>query len=324
MPANDSDQAWDDALALMPDHNIYQSTAWARHKLARGWRLRRALSYDNGRPAAMVQALYKRFPGGCVLWSRGGPAGEPALWGSDMRKTLTQGLGLCYLRVCSYRELSPEQAGTLEENGWRRPRHPFNRALTFQYDLTRGQDEQWAAFTENWRHNLRRGQKRCGEAKFWENPRAGELLSVYRRMEQWKGIKKHYGADELDSLLGILKRQVILVRADDADGQPIALRACAVQGDKAWDLLAAASEAGRKNYASYALFWNLLERCKRLGVRSYDMGGADPALARGVFDFKKGSGARPVEYLGEWDWSTLGLARRGFGLGLKALGVGEA
>jgi len=319
LPPDHPDAAWDEALERLPDHNIYQSSARARHKMEQGWLLRRAQA-----PGAMVQALYKKFPGGCVLWSRGGPVGDPVLWGRDMRRALTQGLGLCYMRLCSYRALSTGEADTLAANGWRRPKHPFNRALTFHFDLSKDEKVLFDGLTEHWRHNLRRGQKRCSTPKRWEDPKAEELISVYRGMENWKGIKKHFGPEELGSLLSSLGGRVVLMRAVSESGQPIALRAAVIQGDKAWDLLAAASDIGRKNYASYAVIWALLERCRALGVKTYDLGGADPEKARGVYDFKKGTRAAAVEYLGEWDWSALDLARRGFGLGLKAMGVGDA
>jgi hypothetical protein len=314
------DARWDDALLALPDHNVYQSSGWARHKLSQGWRLRRAIAGDR----AMVQALYKKFPGGSVLWSRGGPVGEPSLWNDDMRRALTKGLGLCYFRMCSYREQNAEQAAALFSAGWKRPKHPFNRALTFHFDLTKDEKTLFDGLTENWRHNLRRGQKRCAPPVHWQDPKAEELIKVYRRMEDWKGIKEHFVEGELTSLLSHLKDGIILMRADAQDGTPVALRACVRQGDRAWDLLAAASNEGRKNYASYAIFWALITQCQKLGVKSYDMGGADPDKARGVFDFKKGTRAKLVEFLGEWDWSTFDLARRGFGWALKAKGVGDS
>ena len=48
----------------------------------------------------------------------------------------------------------------------------------------------------------------------------------------------------------------------------------------------------------------LMKQCAERGVRWYDMGGVDPVNNRGVYDFKKGTGARALEYLGEWEWST--------------------
>jgi hypothetical protein len=318
-PDGRPDAAWDEALKNLEDYNIYQSSAWARHKAGQGWKVRRASA--GGR--AMVQVLYKKFPGGSVLWSRGGPVGDSAFWNADMRKVLTQGLGLCYFRMCSYRESTEADAKTLKGNGWRRPKHPFNRALTFVYDLAKDEPVLKTELTEYWRHNLKRGQARCQPPVRWENPKAEDLIKVYRDMEAWKGIKQHFVEQELTSLLSAFGERFVLMRVNAIDGQPAALRACVVEGGKAWDLLAAASKEARKNYASYALFWSLALHCRELGVTSYDFGGADPEKAKGVYDFKRGTRARPVEFLGEWDWAPLDLARRAAGLGLKLKGVGD-
>jgi lipid II:glycine glycyltransferase (peptidoglycan interpeptide bridge formation enzyme) len=128
-------------------------------------------------------------------------------------------------------------------------------------------------------------------------------------MEAAKGLRAQYGEEELASLLESLDGSIRLYRADDAKGAPIALRACAFQDGKAWDLLAASNEEGRRSYASYALLWSLLRDCAARGIQTYDLGGADPDKAKGVYDFKKGTGAKFIEYLGEWDWARPALAR---------------
>jgi len=39
-------------------------------------------------------------------------------------------------------------------------------------------------------------------------------------------------------------------------------------------------------------------------VEHYDLGGIDPHENPGVYKFKRQTGARPIEFLGEWDWAT--------------------
>jgi lipid II:glycine glycyltransferase (peptidoglycan interpeptide bridge formation enzyme) len=76
-------------------------------------------------------------------------------------------------------------------------------------------------------------------------------------------------------------------------------------------LLAATTEIGRRLYASYALVWQLLQHCQKLGVIEYDFMGIDPKNNSGVYNFKKGTGAEFIEYLGEWDWATSNILRWG-------------
>jgi len=97
------DADWDEALATVPGANVFQSSAWARHKADFGWRAVRALAGPDGAATAAAQALVKDFPGGMrVLWARGGPVGDAALWNADLRTALARAAGgrLTYGRVC--------------------------------------------------------------------------------------------------------------------------------------------------------------------------------------------------------------------------------
>lgn len=309
------DEKWDEVLRQLPDHSIFQSSAWARHKADAGWRARRAVGFgSDGKPQAAAQVLIKKVPGAAVLWGRGAPMGEPAAWDDGLRQALTRGLSapVRYLRVCSYRESGDGLPALMAGNGWRRPRRPFNANTTFRLDLTQSEEALEAALSSNWGHNLRRGLKRAA-VRLWENPDPAEMAKVYADMEAYKKVPAAYDAATLKSLIGALGPALRLWRADDESGRPIALRAGAVFSDGGWDLLAAASDAGRKVYASYALLWKLVLDCKALGARRYDLGGADEKTAKGVFDFKKGTGARFVEYVGEWDWAGPAAARGAIG-----------
>ena len=70
---------------------------------------------------------------------------------------------------------------------------------------------------------------------------------------------------------------------------------------QAFDLLAAANPSARKVYASHELLWQLFNDCFEKGILRYDLGGVDPQQNKGVFDFKKGTGAELFTYLGEWE-----------------------
>lgn len=69
-------------------------------------------------------------------------------------------------------------------------------------------------------------------------------------------------------------------------------------------MLAATNVAGRKLYSSYLTISELLSTCLERGVEEYDLMGIDPHKNPGVYNFKKGTGAEPLEYLGEWEWAT--------------------
>lgn len=304
--------AWDEALESLPDHSVFQSSAWAEHKADLGWRAVRLAAREGDSPRAMLQALAKDYPLGTTLvWCRGGPVGDPVLWNADMRRTLAETVGrpFIYVRFCSYAESRPDAVAGLAAEGWQRPTHPLDRDDTLVMDLSNDEESLRKSLSGNWGHNLRRGLKRCPALRLWEKPDASELIRVYREMEAYKGLPPQHDEAVLASMIRRLGGKLLLFRADGPDGAPMALRACAVQGDRAWDLLAANSKEGRRLYASYALLWTLTLECARRGAKTYDMGGVDPERAKGVYDFKRGTGARAVRFIGEWDWAKPGLLR---------------
>jgi hypothetical protein len=304
------DPQWDAALALLPDANVFQSSAWARHKADFGWRPARALAGPPQAPRAAVQALVKALPAGArLLWARGGPLGEPALWDAGLRSTLLSEAGgpIVYGRVCSYREASPVHGAVLDAAGWKRPWRPLDRPMTYWLDLAPAPEALSQAQSSNWRHNLKRGQARARVAD-WNDPDPLEMESVYRSLESLKGLPPQHRAASLGSLARALGPALILKRAV-VEGRTVALRACAMFGRSSVDLLAAAAAEARKTYASYALLWELILESRRRGAQSYDLGGADPDSAPGVADFKKGTGARLVETLGERDFASPAFLR---------------
>lgn len=304
------DAAWDAALAAVPGANAFQSSAWARHKADSGWSAVRVFAGAAESPSAAAQALVRRAPGGVrVLWARGGPVGDPALWDGGLRDALARAAGgaLTYARVCSYRELDAAAESALAAGGWARPARPFDRNRTYLLGLAPEPEALKDGLSSNWRHNLKRGNARAAVVD-WDSPAPAEMEAVYREMESLKGLPPQHRADELGSMVRALGPRMVLKRAV-VDGRTVALRACAVFGGSATDLLAAATAEARKVYASHALLWALILESRRRGAAAYDLGGADPDAARGVADFKGGTGARMADTVGEWDFARPGFLR---------------
>jgi lipid II:glycine glycyltransferase (peptidoglycan interpeptide bridge formation enzyme) len=47
------------------------------------------------------------------------------------------------------------------------------------------------------------------------------------------------------------------------------------------------------------------------------MGGIDPENNKGVYHFKKGTGAKEIRYLGEWEWSNSEMFRKVANWGIR-------
>ena len=301
------DAAWDDRLAGLEESSVFQSSLWARHKAASGWRPLRLASGN-----AAVQGLVKRLPlGARLLWARGGPAGDPAAWDASLRRELLARAGgsVVYARVCPYRPADPETTARLTAAGWKRPGTPLDKPFTYRVALQGGAERKMSS---NWAHNLRRGLSRAGQAQAWDSPDPVEMEGLYRGLESLKGLPPQHRAPELASMLGALGPRLILRRVC-VGGKTVAMRACAVFGHVAMDLLAAAGPEARQIYASHVLLDALIAEAGRAGARFYDLGGADPVAAKGVADFKRGTGAAETETLGEWDAASPAAARAGIG-----------
>jgi len=311
--------AWDEALKSLAEPAIFQGSRWAAHKQNSGWSAVRLIA-----DSAAVQFLIKRAaPGTAIAWARGGPAGKPADWNKGMVDALRGEVDapLLYARLCSYRSSIDSAEDSLHASGWNRCSLPLNKDTTMILDLTPEPEAIENNFSSNWRHNLKRGRKRCAAVRVWENPDPAEMTSVYRDMESYKGLKPEYDEEALRSLLKHLGNTLVVFRADDETGSPIALRAAAIEHGRAWDLLAATSQTGRKSYAAFALMWESLLECRRRGADSIDLGGVDPDGAKGVFDFKKGTGASLRKFLGEWDWASPAPLRSIAAAAIKFRGV---
>jgi lipid II:glycine glycyltransferase (peptidoglycan interpeptide bridge formation enzyme) len=171
--------------------------------------------------------------------------------------------------------------------------------------------------SSNWRHNLKRARKYKLSVTPWTNPDVEEILRVYRSMQNYKHLPEQCSREQLGCLRSTFGDKLKMFRCEDETGQTVALRACVIMGAKAWDMLAATAVEGRQTYASYLLLWSLVEHCKAMGIEQYDLMGVDPVANPGVHQFKQGTGARQVEYLGEWEWSNCALVKSAVNILMK-------
>jgi lipid II:glycine glycyltransferase (peptidoglycan interpeptide bridge formation enzyme) len=68
--------------------------------------------------------------------------------------------------------------------------------------------------------------------------------------------------------------------------------------------MGATNDRGRELRASFPLEREVLRYCHEQGITKFDLGGIDPWENPGCHRFKRGTGGKEVEYLGEWDWGT--------------------
>jgi lipid II:glycine glycyltransferase (peptidoglycan interpeptide bridge formation enzyme) len=310
-----SAETWDSNLLQMPDYNIFQTHAWGRHRSNFGWTPLRLIAYDEGNNAtAMLQVMMRRYPGNIVLlWGPGGPVGNIDAWDDSLREALVQVAQSrrVYCRISSLRAYRSEDAFILAACSWTRCSQPLNSGLSLCLELS-NEEQYLKGMTKNWRYNLNRAKRQEQTVGLWEEPDIEEVRKVYDSMEELKGLEVQHTAKDLLSIFQVCRDNIIAYCCLGESGEVLGLKACAVFGEKAMDLLAANAVEGRKTSASYWLSATVVAHAIKMGVTHYDLNGVDPVANQGVFKFKKEMGAHLLEYLGEWDWSTSNWLKRAF------------
>lgn len=299
---------WESTLLQFDDANIYQSGRWGRHRSTFGWKAIQLAHESNGTVTTIAQVLHRNIsPLATLCWIPGGPIGDlkncDAAFVSCIRKIFKS--PILYIHMSAMAQYSDELADSLWTYGWRKPRNMLNSDKTLIYeidpDVTRRRDK----LSRNWSRNLFRGEQRELIVSEWVNPTASQISSLTDEMSQYKNIgnNRHEYARSTESLLMTFANDILMVKCTNSNGELLALRGAVKLGHKAFDMFAAVSQAGRKEYASNLCFWKLIELCERDGISHYDLSGVDPERNPGVYNFKKGIGATDFVYLGEWSYS---------------------
>lgn len=304
---------WDDSLKTLEGANFFQTVAWMEVKRLSGWQVVYMLGSKNDSIVSMAAVLYRRKPlSGAMVWLPGGICGEPQFWIESFKSALKNKLDLAwlYLRINALGlEENEHTIVGLQLNQWGRPSACLGSGQSLIYDLAQDEATRLVAMSANWRHNLKRSRKYGLSFERWSAPDALTIMSIYRSMERHKGLAMQLSMSELEVMLNRLKDCMVLYKCETSQGEVIAIRACALFNNTAFDLLAAAAPIARKQYASHGLLWALLNECHNQNIVRYDLGGVDPVNNKGVYDFKKGIGSNPITYLGEWEYASLPLIK---------------
>ena len=304
----DAARTWDQTLGEFDDCTPYQSYAWGEYRRSLGWEPYRWIAFnDEEKVVAMMQAAVRRYPFGVgLIWCEGGPVGDLTACNDSLQQAMTRTTNLkrFYCRFRCDRRRHIEDALRLTAQGWSTSWSPLTSNYSMALDLTQEEDRLLANCDRNWRRNLRRADECKLRVRQWMDANVDEVLSVYTSMQEAKGLDEQLSRKEVEELLQSLKQQLVLYRCDDEQGEVVSLLGCMVAGNQACAVFWATSEAGRKVHASYTTFWAVVQHCRRIGIKSYDLAGIDPVRNHGVYRFKRATGAAPIEYLGEWDWAN--------------------
>ena len=299
---------WNNTISHFDDMNVYQTSEWADHKSTSGWSVVRLVCLaDGARVVTAAQCLYRSGPlSTMVVWVPGGPIGDLNKATPKLVKLLKSHLNtkFIYVRIAVMRPFDDVTSRQLASYKWIKSAITIGTKSSLVHLLDAEASIRLTRCSTNWKRNLKRSSKIQSPPYIWHKPDSTSLSSAYQEMNDYKqieGVSLNRSAQDLQSAIDVFGDKLILVRSDDVDGNALAIRGALCFGDTAWDYIAITTPAGRKTYASHAVFWALAESCFQLGMHRFDLGGIDPINNRGVYDFKKGTGSFQVDYEGEWD-----------------------
>ena len=307
---DEADDGWDLIVSQFSDGSIYQSSKWAKHKESSGWQAIRLIKFYQNHHVAAAQCLFRRGPlGSVVVWVAGGPIGDIESVSSDFVNIVKQQTSarFLYVRIAVMRKTDVASSNALTGQGWRQSSAIIGTKSSLVHSLDAEESIRRSRCSTNWKRNLKRSAQNEKSTYIWKSPDAKSISDAYAQMDEFKNIKGvslSRSINDLQSVINTFGDSLILVRSDDQDGAPLAVRGALLFNETAWDFIAVTTPTGRKKYASHAVFWALAEQCFQLGIKQFDLGGIDPVNNRGVYDFKKGTGTAQVDYLGEWETSS--------------------
>jgi lipid II:glycine glycyltransferase (peptidoglycan interpeptide bridge formation enzyme) len=321
---------WDHLLLQSSDYNVFQSFGWGEYKRTAGWTPLRCIARNGrGTPVAMVQILTKGLPLGAaeIGWAPGGPVcffpGSKNEELPEVLKGLVESVRPTKRRfLVRFNSMVPFDSvlASSFRSLLRRPIFFINSGHSIQFDMTRPTDDIERQMTSKHRYYVKKAMKEHME---WKSGNEAflvrDLVSLHKEMASTKkdGVTA-VDMDDISELCKVLHGQVTILTGY-VDNAPVCSCLVLLFGEKASYSIAASGDKGRKVGAAYAMIPQLIEHLKRIGIKEMDLGGTNPTApsARGVDHFKKGFGGKPVEYLGEWEWSGAGWLRWGVNLAIR-------
>ncbi len=297
--------SWNESLDSLPGASPFQTFEWGEMYGDLGWTPLYMEAAENGTVVAMALILVKRLPfntgialciGGQI--KKGVASANVALFDAVRDAS---GLKRLFLRTRFDIGIDVNDSLELNANGWSRALSNVYSNFTLMLDLTKSEDELFAGLTSKWRRNLRRGKENGLIVQKLTDPDIDELHAVLQEMEKAKGLKTLFPRKNLEKLFEHHRSNFVFFTCRDEDRNLHGFRGSLISGSTATDYIAATTALGRNNRASFVTFWEMLSYCKANGITDYDLGGIDPAINPGVYKFKRGTGAKPFETLGEWD-----------------------
>jgi len=296
---------WDRALSAFEFVPPGQVTSWSGTRDVRG---REILRFTSAKPGAVaVQGVLRRRLGVVRFVVDDGPiigmaCDEGTLIGfvASLRERLGKSSMLSFSSIQPH---DPMHELWIRKAGFQRPCSMVLSPMTLYVDCSDyGRLEK--GFGADWRKNIRKAEKKSlvfETARLGDPDVVADLLAIYSETFRIKGAAEQIDAATLQTMALDPRWQVVFAAHD---GRRVSMRLIFVSGAIAFDWVAGTTAQGRNLSASHFLMSSVLRHLGQSGVRLLDFGRIGPGRYDSIDHFKRGSGGRPVSYLGEWSLSS--------------------
>lgn len=298
---------WEQWMDQVGRSNLLQSWAYGEAKAAHeGWRVRRAVFYDDHEAVALVQMLQKRRTGPLRLARiNRGPLFLRACSIPEMRSVWRElaRLGDFWrgrvLAIAPELSLSGSSLALMEELGFRQ-RSPWAWESMW-VDLGLELSALRQRLDGKWRNMLTSAEKSGLQLDAGGDNQSFEwMMARYLELMQTRGFRGPPVGLLLELRRHTGRSNPLVVLRALHEGKLVAGICLACHGSAATYLLGWNGPQGRTLRANHFLLWQALVHLKHLGLRWLDLGGIDSEHTAGISAFKLGLNGVPYELVGEY------------------------
>lgn len=304
---------WDTFLSQHSDVHLLQTSAWGNLKAAFGWQPVRIVVDGVG-----VQLLFRNLPLGFSLaYIPKGLVGEVAGW-ENIWPDVDE---ICRKRKAVFLKLEPDfwqdaadsLWGDSSPPGFRLSPQDIQPLRTIVVDLLADEEQILARMKQKTRYNIRLAVKKEVVV------RPSDDVDAFYSLINLTGERAEFGVHSLEYYrrayetfhpLGMCE----MLQAE-YQGTPLAALMAFTNGQRAWYLYGASSNAERNRMPTYLLQWEAMRWAKEKGCATYDFWGVPDVEQEdleanfknrhdglwGVYRFKRGFGGQLLRGAGPWD-----------------------
>jgi lipid II:glycine glycyltransferase (peptidoglycan interpeptide bridge formation enzyme) len=286
---------WNQFLSTHPNAHLLQTGEWGELKSAFGWNPIRIVDGKEG-----LQILFRKLPLGFTIgYIPKGVVSNP-LWNEID--------SICKQNRAILLKLEPDLWDDQKPETWisrlKTSPHNIQPPRTIIVDISGNEEEILSRMKQKTRYNIRLAEKKGVTVRAWND------LVSFRQMMFFTGKRDGFDIHSLEYYrrayeLMYPKRMCEILLAE-YEGKPLAALFVARNGNRAYYLYGASTEAERNRMPTYLLQWEAMKWAKTHGCKEYDLWGVpdeEESILEanfekrrdglwGVYRFKRGFGGQ--------------------------------